>query len=98
MTTGIVRETVHMAGVPERIGALLAFVMSGFEPQLLAWQANNLVDGILNSFSFANPGTCPGSLDFSGVYCIPCITLTFKSVPLPNIDSLRMIILCTINT
>ena len=30
-TTGIVREIVHMAGVPERIGALYALVMSGFQ-------------------------------------------------------------------
>ena len=34
-----VRVRVHLAGVPERTGALKSLVVSGFEPKLPAWQA-----------------------------------------------------------
>ena len=46
--TGIVRERerererVHMAGVPERIGALKSLVVSLFIPRPPVWQANAL--------------------------------------------------------
>ena len=41
VTTGFVRESAR-GGVPEMIGALKYFAMSGFELQLHVWQASAL--------------------------------------------------------
>ena len=40
--TAIVRKRVYVAGVLERVGALNSLVVSGFEPQLPAWQVSAL--------------------------------------------------------
>ena len=42
LTTGIAREIQHMAGIPDRIGALLSLAVSRFESRLPAWQVSAL--------------------------------------------------------
>ena len=43
------RESVHMVGVPERIGALQTLVMSGLKPRLPVWQSSALSVGLCPS-------------------------------------------------
>ena len=54
VTTGIVRERVHVAGVSEKIWALNSLVVLGFEPWPSAWQASASSIALCPSGSLAN--------------------------------------------